>query len=103
MSGFPDLRKALIQSARWYILVALNLARPDPVPEALVLCALDDSSLKLTEHELRRELDYLADRGLIDLTRGDAVWTASLTAAGVDLVEYTTECRPGINRPPKRA
>lgn len=49
--------------------------------------------------ELRRELNYLADRKMVDLEKkpsGD--WFADLTRLGVDLVEYTVECGPGIAR-----
>jgi len=30
-----------------------------------------------------------------------APWTAELTRHGVDVVEYTVECEPGIARPKK--
>ncbi|EME4037049.1 hypothetical protein VYM13_004930, partial [Escherichia coli] len=45
---------------------------------------------------------YLADRKMVDLEKkpsGD--WFADLTRLGVDLVEYTVECGPGIARPEK--
>jgi hypothetical protein len=55
-----------------------------------------------TELETRRELDYLADRELIDLDKmPDGRWIAKLNRAGVDLAEYTTDCEPGIARPEK--
>ena len=44
----------------------------------------------------------LADRKMVDLEKkpsGD--WFADLTRLGVDLVEYTVECGPGIARPEK--
>jgi hypothetical protein len=51
---------------------------------------------------LRRELDYLEHRGLITLKRLEvAPWLVGLTWAGVDILEYTTECGPGIARPKK--
>lgn len=98
-----DLRKSAIELARWYILVALNAGRPAGVSEELLVRVLADTDYKLTPHELRRELDYLRDRSLITL-RGEAEdrWVADLTALGVDVVEYTVECKPGIARPPKR-
>ncbi|ERB06718.1 hypothetical protein [Escherichia coli] len=55
-----------------------------------------------TQLELRRELDYLADRKMVELERrpsGD--WFADLSRLGVDIVEYTVECGPGIARPEK--
>ena len=97
-----DLKKSLTEVARWYILVALDAGRPLPVSEDILLRTLDDVPLKLTHHELRRELDYLRDRKIIEVQDVDEHWSAQLTALGVDIVEYTVECRPGIARPPRR-
>jgi len=103
MAPKVDIRQATIESARWYILLVLDAGRPIGASEDIIQRALDDSALKLTQAELRRELDYLRDRKLIELKGEDTDhWHAELTAAGVDLVEYTVECRPGIARPPKR-
>jgi hypothetical protein len=33
--------------------------------------------------------------------RNGPVWSAELTHHGVDIVEYTVDCFPGIARPPK--
>ena len=50
-----------------------------------------------TPLELRRELDYLADRKMVDLgEKPSGDWFADLTRLGVDPVEYTVECGPGI-------
>ncbi|MNW20815.1 hypothetical protein D3C71_2213900 [compost metagenome] len=55
-----------------------------------------------TELELRRELDYLADRELVKLTKEPSGrWFATLTRYGTDVVEYTVDCEPGIARPSK--
>lgn len=98
-----DLRKSVIEVARWYTLVALDAGRPAFVNEDIVLRTLNDASIAITHHEMRRELEYLCDRKLIELQgkEGD-VWEARLTSLGVDVVEYTVDCRPGIARPSKR-
>ncbi|EFG6587636.1 hypothetical protein BMN62_003805 [Escherichia coli] len=55
-----------------------------------------------TQLELRRELDYLADRKMVELEkRPSGDWFADLSRLGVDIVEYTVECGPGIARPEK--
>lgn len=109
-----------LETARWYILVALDAGRPTSLSERTVLRALNGAldgtrielavsagvtlgDLSLSKTELRRELRYLETRKLVALDNvwGDD-WSAELTAAGVDLVEYTTDCRAGIARPPKR-
>ncbi len=103
MSGeLTTLEKAKRETARWRILKVLDAGRPGKVNEQLVLLALNDAELKLTAHELRRELDYLRERKLIDIYgEGTPVWAAELTRYGIDLIEYTIDCDPGIARPPR--
>ncbi|QBP09840.1 hypothetical protein [Cupriavidus metallidurans] len=97
-----DLEKARRETLRWRILVALNVSRPEPVDEGLLLSVLTDTKLQVSTRELRRELDYLAERELATLQGKDGpLWMAGLTRHGVDVVEYTVECQPGIARPPK--
>ena len=49
--------------------------------------------------ELRRELDYLMECGLLTVAEDYEVWRLKLTRHGIDLVEYTTPCPPGVGRP----
>ena len=102
MSGEIDLEKVRREEIRWRLLKALDAGRPHSVTEALLLAVLDDVHLTVTELELRRELDYLRDRGLVTITGEiDNDWQADLTRDGIDVVEYTVEVEPGIARPPK--
>jgi hypothetical protein len=97
-----DLEKAMREEARWRILKVLDAGRPRPVSETIILRTLQDIELQITPHQLRRELDYLRDRKLIDLQCDDCpTWAAELTRTGVDVVEYTIQCEPGIARPKK--
>lgn len=97
-----DMERARRESIRWHILFALNAGRPEPVAETLVLSAIQSIPLQCTALELRREMDYLADRRLVTLKRHDgSPWSADLTRHGVDIVEYTVECEAGIARPRK--
>jgi hypothetical protein len=51
---------------------------------------------------MRRELSYLRDLGLVELEGEESdIWFAKLTAAGVDVVEYTVKSPAGIARPRK--
>lgn len=87
---------------RWYILLTLNNARPIGAYEELVLATVQGIYTDATALELRRELDYLEDRKLVDLKKEPCGrWFADLTRYGVDVVEYTVECEPGIARPGK--
>ena len=85
-----DITRVRRESLRWSLLVALNKTRPYTASETLLLDVSRAIYPDTTPLELRRELDYLADRKMVDLTR-----------LGVDLVEYTVECGPGIARPEK--
>lgn len=97
-----DAERIRRESIRWYTLIAVNSGRPEPVAEPLVLSAIQSIPIQCTALELRRELDYLEARKLVHLKRHEgAPWTAGLTRYGVDVVDYTIECDPGIARPKK--
>lgn len=84
-----DLDKARREGMRWLILVALNAGRPIGAGESTVLSAIRSEYRDVTALELRRELDYLADRKLIEISGKDTpAWHAELNRYGVDVVEY---------------
>jgi hypothetical protein len=102
MAGEIDMEKVQREEARWRILCALNAGRPMPVSETIILRVLHDINLPITPIGLRRELDYLEDRKLIAITDKEGpTWSAELNHYGVDIVEYTLACLPGIARPKK--
>lgn len=97
-----DAEKARIEVLRWRILQTLDAGRPYPVSEDIIMKTVSGDDMPISPRELRRELDYLEDRKLITLSGKDTpFWSADLTHHGVDVVEYTVECLPGIARPPK--
>ena len=97
-----DQMKIRRESMRWLILLTLNNARPIGAYEELVLATIQAMYPDGTALEVRRELDYLADRSLVDLRKEPSGrWFADLTRDGVDVAEYTVECDPGIARPQK--
>lgn len=98
-----DIERAQREEMRWRALVVLNAGRPKPVSESLILRVLTDVNLPATPHSLRRELDYLESRKLIEIQqRHGPVWMCELTHLGVDLVEYTVPCHAGIARPERQ-
>jgi hypothetical protein len=101
MPGINPQRET--ERVRWYILTTIEAGRPDPVREKLILHTLADSDLVVTAAIIRRELAYLEERVLVHITGRDTTdgWSATLTNTGVDLVEYTIPCNPGIARPPR--
>ncbi len=97
-----DMAKVRREDIRWQIILTLNNARPIGAYEELVLSVIRTTYLDATPLELRKELDYLADRGLVGLRKEPSGrWAADLTRLGVDVAEYTVECDPGIARPVK--
>jgi hypothetical protein len=97
-----DMERTRRESIRWHIMVAVNSGAPHIVAETLILSAIQSIPVECTALELRKQMDYLEDRRLLELQRHEgAPWTATLTRHGVDLVEYTIEAEPGIARPKK--
>lgn len=97
-----DMDKLRREQVRWVLLLALNNARPIGANEAILLGVVHGVYTDATALEVRRELDYLASRRLVTLTKSPAgPWSVSLTRLGVDVAEYTVDCEPGIARPEK--
>lgn len=97
-----DMAKVRREHLRWLIILTLNNARPVGSFEGPVLSVAQAEYPDATALELRRELDYLHDRLLIEVSKKpDGKWFAELTRLGVDLAEYTIDCEPGIARPAK--
>lgn len=95
-----DVEKIRRESMRWYILLTLDNARPVDPHEALVLSTIQGIYSDATQHEVRRAIDYLEARNLVKVDRQpNGVWVTGLTHYGVDIVEYTIPCNPGIARP----
>lgn len=90
------------ESIRWMLLLALNHARPHDIGEVLLLRTVQAEFPDTSPLEIRRELDYLAGRRLVEISKDPSgPWRAQLTRYGVDIAEYTVDCEPGIARPPK--
>ena len=97
-----DMEKARREALRWLILQALNAAQPVGAAETIIKNAIESVVLDVTVMEIRKELDYLAERDLVAITNRDTpVWFAKINRHGIDIVEYTVECHPGIARPKK--
>lgn len=97
-----DNEKVRRESMRWYIILTLYNAKPIGAYEELVLATIQGMYPDATRLEARRGLDYLSDRGLVELTKEPSGrWFSDLTRHGVDLAEYTVDVDPGIARPAK--
>lgn len=97
-----DMAKQRREQIRWVLLLTLNNARPYGAQELVMLGTAQGVYPDATGLEVRRELDYLEGRRLVDIERAPSgPWRAELTRYGVDIAEYTIECEPGIGRPAK--
>lgn len=98
-----DSAKPRHEQIRWVLLLTLNNARPRGAAAALLLGTIQAALYPdTTLLEIRRELDYLQSRRLIEMDEPPSgPWLARLTRHGVDIAEYTIDCGPGIARPPK--
>lgn len=64
-----------------------------------MLLTLGDVDERIGSQELRRELDYLSDKSLVEIEDRDAqIWKCDLTADGVDVVEGAVKPPAGIAR-----
>ena len=97
-----DQAKVRRETLRWDILLTLNNASPIGAYEELILATIQSVFADATALEVRRAMDYLGDRELIQLRKEPGGrWWADLTRYGTDVVEYTIDCDPGIGRPAK--
>lgn len=97
-----DQAKVRRETLRWDILLTLNNASPIGAYEELILATIQSVFSDASALEVRRAMDYLSDRELIQLRKEPGGrWWADLTRHGTDVVEYTIDCDPGIGRPAK--
>ena len=78
----PDMERVRREHMRWLIILTLNNARPIGAAESVILTVAQAIYPDATPQELRRELDYLDERELVDITKTpDGRWSASSTRA----------------------
>lgn len=85
---------------RWLILTTAEYFRPQGVYTEQVLDVIQTTYPDCTHHELRREIDYLEERELVSVAKDPLdKWFVSLKRYGIEVVQYTCPCDPGISRP----
>jgi hypothetical protein len=98
----PDLDRAKREELRWLILLTLYQAQEIGLSENIILNSVQPCMPDVTQTEIRRGMDYLVERDLITIEdRRRQVWFAKINRVGIDIVEYTIDCHPGIARPRK--
>jgi len=98
-----EIKQLQREDARWKMLRVIDAGRPVGVNESIIHRVLSDLSLPFSQADLRRELAYLRDLGLIELGEADGEQFAKVTAAGVAVVEYAAAAPAGVARPAKVA
>lgn len=93
------LPRAEREQLRWFILLCLWHARPYGANERLIHGATADARLRATTEMVRQEMQSLAQRGLISITRDGPLWGAQLSAQGEDVVDYRAPAPAGVARP----
>jgi hypothetical protein len=96
-----EIKQLRREDARWKMLRIVRAGRPVGVNESMIRRVLSDLDLPFSQDELRRELGYVRDLGLIDIGEADGEWFGKATAQGVNVVEYTAPAPAGIARPSK--
>ncbi len=87
---------------RWVLMLALYNGEPYGAWEEVLLVTLQGMYADATKNETRRQIEYLRERALVHVDKKpDGRWQCKLTRTGLDVMEYTVECDPGIARPPK--
>ncbi len=95
-----SIAKVRREGARWLCLREIDFVRPVEQTGTGLMSSLWATYPDLTTRELSRELDYLEKAGLLTIGNRSNMSDLKLTRHGIDLVEYTVECPPGIARPP---
>jgi hypothetical protein len=97
-----EIERLRREDARWKILQVVDAGRPVGVNESIIRRVLGDVELPIPRDEVRRDLTYLRDLGLIELGGEDeAEWFAKATPAGIAVIEFTAPAPAGIARPAK--
>jgi hypothetical protein len=97
-----DQRKIQRELSRWSILLTLYNSRPIFAQEEMILTVVRAVYPECTRREVINEMDYLHGRDLIEMKKQpDGRYHAHILRYGVDIVEYTVDCEPGIARPEK--
>lgn len=97
-----DHTKVRREAMRWYLLLTLYNAQPVGCYEEVLHSTISAIFPDVTALEIRREINYLETRELIDIHKeASGRWFSQLSRTGIDIAEYTVDCEPGIARPIK--
>lgn len=100
MSQTILMQKIRREAIRWHLLTVVDLARPYGMYTEALLPIIRSVYPDATHQEIRRELDYLEERECVHIKKdGMERWCVELARIGIEIVDYTIDCQPGISRP----
>lgn len=97
-----DMKTIMSKQIRGYIMKVLHIGHPQPTGSNVVEVCLVDAGLPVTPTALSGHLDYLKEKGYIELSKPDLkgidlpLALAKLTPKGIDLLEGNIEADPGV-------
>jgi len=85
---------------RWHLLSSAEVSSPQGINTLALLAIVRSVYPDATHQEIRKELNYIEERGLAEIQRDPLDnWFVQLTRDGMDVAQYTVDCDPGIDRP----
>jgi len=99
MSEHEGLERARRLMIRYRLLKILDAGGSLPVGEGLIKQILVDADLAASQSDVRRAMQYLADKSYIEIKKGSQYWDARLLPVGVDYLDDHSVVDSGIARP----
>lgn len=93
MSAMLDMNAINAKAMRWHILKLLHMSNSikHPNTERCLVIGLQGIGWPATTNDVRRQLEYLKARGLIEILNQDKdIWSANILPDGIDIIEGTT-------------
>jgi hypothetical protein len=95
-----QMLKARRETLRWMLLRTLHISEPQGMNIEAIVPVVSSVYEDVTALEVERAAHYLASRDLLTIKQEPAGRKyCRLTRYGIDIVEYTVDCEPGIARP----
>jgi hypothetical protein len=95
MNELERVRQRKKERLRWRILRTLLIGGSVGVNESLLLQVVVDVGFIALPEEIRECLQYLEDKGLVEIVRRSE-WVAKILALGVDVCEGNEPVPPGL-------
>ncbi len=89
MGNMDDFKAVRLKQIRRIVLELLKLVGMTGANEGIIISVVNSRKLNVTTFEMRNELDYLAQRNVITVDRGNT-WFAKLTPVGSDIIDGIT-------------